>query len=249
MVVAFPKSSELRVAQRGVDFMEQPRARYSVAERLIRKLRDVSNCEIRTGPDGSIEAVHVTALPGRSPKQIARDIESILAAEENIRVDHRKISIAQYGDNAAAISAAGLERVSVASVSLHQSGPVFEAEVTIAAGSLTASGQASGSSSRGDSRRVVAQAALEAVSRLSAEDPGFSLGEIAETSFGSRKILLVSVNRSDGREDRIYLGCCESGYDSSRSVIYAVLDAVNRVLGTLPPREPVEYEIGPAPMT
>jgi hypothetical protein len=58
----------------------------------------------------------------------------------------------------------------------------------------------------------------------------------------------VSVNQTEGREERVLLGCCELGYDSTRSVIYAVLDAVNRVLGTLPPREPVEYEIGPAPM-
>jgi hypothetical protein len=236
------------VAKGDVDFMEQPRSRYVVAERLIRKLRDVSSCEIRTGTDGSIEAIHVTALPGRLPKQIARDIESILAAEENIRVDHRKISIAQYGDEASVATASGLERVSVAGVSLHQSGTAFEAEVTVAAGGLNATGQAAGSSSRGDTRRVVAQATLDAVGKLSAEDPGFTLGEIAETSFGSRRILLVSVNQTAGREERVYLGCCEVGYDSSRSVIYAVLDAVNRVLGTLPPREPVEYEIGPAPL-
>jgi hypothetical protein len=163
-------------------------------------------------------------------------------------VDHRKISIAQYGDDASVASMAGMDRVSVAGVSLHQAGTTFEAEVTLAAGELSATGQASGSSSRGDARRVVAQATLDAVSKLASEDPGFSLGEIAETTFGSRRILLVSVNRTEGREDRVLLGCCEAGYDTTRSVIYAVLDAVNRVLGTLPPREPVEYEIGPAPM-
>jgi hypothetical protein len=227
--------------------MEHARTQYTVAERLIRKLRDVVSCEIRAAADGSIEAILVTAVAGRSPKQIARDIEAILGAEENLRVDHRKISIAQYGEGAVAV-AETLDRVSVAGVSLHQSGAVFEAEVTLASGSVTATGQASGASSRGDSRRVVAEATLDALSKLAAEEPGLSLGEISETQLGGRRVLLVGVSRTDGREERFLVGSCEAGYDATRTVIYAVLDAVNRVLGTLPPREPVEYEIGPAPL-
>src|SRR4029434_1129911 len=114
--------------------MENPKSRFTVAERLIRKLRDVASCEIQTAPDGSIEVIHVTARPGRTPKQIARDIESILAAEENIRVDHRKISIAQYGEGALSNGKATLDRVVVAGLSLHQSGAAFEAEVTLSSG-------------------------------------------------------------------------------------------------------------------
>ena len=75
--------------------MERPAESFATAERLICMLRDVSSCEIQLGTDGAISAVHVTALPGRSPKQIARDVEAILAAEEGVHLDHRKISIAQ----------------------------------------------------------------------------------------------------------------------------------------------------------
>jgi len=228
--------------------MENPKSRFSVAERLIRKLRDVSSCEIRTGPDGSIEVIHVTARPGRSPKQIARDIESILSAEENIRVDHRKISIAQYGEGVVSAAEATLDRVVVAGMSLHHSGAAFEAEVTLGSADLSATGQAAGSNTRGESRRIIAQATLDAVTKLTTLDPRFSLGELEERDLGSRRILLVCVNQIDGREERSLLGCCEVGTDPGRAVIYAVLDAVNRVVSTLPPREPVESEIGPTPI-
>jgi hypothetical protein len=227
--------------------MENPKTRFTVAERLIRKLRDVSSCEIRTAPDGSIEVIHVTARPGRSPKQIARDIESILSAEENIRVDHRKISIAQYGEGVASAEPT-LDRVMVAGMSLHQSGAAFEAEVTLGSGDLSATGQAAGSNTRGESRRIIAQATLDAITKMTTQDPRFSLGELEERDLGPRRILLVCVNQVDGREERNFVGCCEIGPDAARAVVYAVLDAVNRVVSTLPPREPVEYEIGPTPL-
>jgi hypothetical protein len=227
--------------------MENPKSRFIVAERLIRKLPDVSSCEIRTAPDGSIEVVHVTARPGRPPKRIARDVESILAAEENIFVDHRKISIAMYGEGTAPASA-GLERVAIAGVSLHQTSASFEADVTLSAGDLSATGQAAGANTRGENRRVIALATLDAIGKLSSQDPKFSLAELEERDLGSKRILLVCVNQIEGREERSLLGCCEMGSDPARAVIYAVLDAVNRIVSTLPPREPVEYEIGPTPL-
>lgn len=227
--------------------MEQPTSRYDLAERLIRKLRGVSNCHIQPAPDGTIESIYVTARGGRNPKQMARDVESILAAEAGMRVDHRKISIAIVGE-AAAVAEETLVRVSVAGVGITQTGVVYVAEVTLAAGDLFATGRSSGTSTRGDSRRVVAAATLEAITKLSTVDPGFSLGELQEKSLGNHRIMIVAVHRLDGREERTLLGCCEVGHDVPRAVIYAVLDAVNRVLGTLPPREPVEYEIGPAPV-
>ena len=78
--------------------MERP-SPYATAQRRVCKLRDVVSCEIEADPQDVITAIHVTALAGRSPKQIARDIETLLAAEENLYVDYRKISIAQYGEH------------------------------------------------------------------------------------------------------------------------------------------------------
>lgn len=78
--------------------MEKPSNRFTTAEKMICRLRDVSSCDIQVDARGDITAVHVTARAGRSPKQIARDIEAILAAEEGVSIDHRKISIAQFGE-------------------------------------------------------------------------------------------------------------------------------------------------------
>lgn len=226
--------------------MENP-VPFSSAERLIRRLKDVSSCSIQTDEAGEILAVHVTALAGRSPKQIARDIEAILAAEEGVQLDHRKISIAQFGEAELPAERAVLGRLAVAGVSRHEAGGAFEAEVTLSAGSLHATGRAVGSATSFDRRRVLARATLDAISRLVRDDPGLTLAELEEQALGPRRLLVVRVTRGHAGGEASLVGCCEIGYDPTRAVIHAVLDAVNRLVGTLPPREPVEYRIGPAP--
>jgi len=226
--------------------VEHPSNRYTTAQRHIVKLRDVISCEIQADSDGGISAVHVTARAGRSPRLIVRDIEAILAAEEGISIDHRKISVAQYGDTELVRSDAGLARVSLAGVSLHHASQGFEVEVTLASGALSATGRATGPGTRWEIRRVLAQATLDAVAKLVDGDPGLSLGEVEEKDLGDKQVILVCVNRSQGRAESHLIGCCEAGYDSSQSVIFAVLDAVNRLVGTFRPRQAVEYEIGPA---
>lgn len=228
--------------------MEKPSHRYTTAEKLICRLRGVSSCDIQVDARGEIVAVHVTARAGRAAKQIARDIEAILAAEEGISIDHRKISIAQFGEAELAEEAVEtLGRIALGGVSLHQGPTGVEVEVTLSSGPVQAMGRASGPNTRYDVRRVIAQATLDSVTKLVDGEPVFSLGELEEKDLGTKRVVLVCVNRSQGRSEANLIGCCETGYDSTQSVIYAVLDALNRLISTLRPRQAVEYEIGPTP--
>ncbi len=226
--------------------MEKPSNRYTTAEKLICRLRDVSSCDIQMDNRGEIAAIHVTARAGRSPKQIARDIEAILAAEEGISVDYKKISIAQFGEaDLAAREVVG--RVFLVGVSLHHGPAGIEVEVTLSAGTATSMGRAIGPNTRFEVRRVIAQATLDAIAKLVDGQLALSLGELEERDLGTKRVVLVCVNRNRGRSEANLIGCCELGYDPTQAVIFAVLDALNRLVGTLRPRQPVEYEVGPAP--
>ena len=141
-----------------------------------------------------------------------------------------------------------LGRVELGRVSLHHGPQGTEAEVTLTSSSVQATGRAAGPSTRFEVRRVVAQATLDAVTRLADGAPSFSLGEVEERDLGNRRVVLVCVNRSQGRSETHLIGCCEIGYDPTQAVIFAVLDALNRLVGAMRPRQPVEYEVGPAPM-
>lgn len=63
------------------------------AEDLILRLRDIHSCRISTDETGAVSEVHVVAATERSPKMIARDVETCLKAELNLAVDYRKIGV------------------------------------------------------------------------------------------------------------------------------------------------------------
>lgn len=63
------------------------------AEDLILRLRDIQSCRISTDETGKINEVHVVASSYRSPKMIARDVETCLKAELGLEIDYRKIGV------------------------------------------------------------------------------------------------------------------------------------------------------------
>jgi hypothetical protein len=63
------------------------------AEDLIMQLRDIQSCRIATDEAGKITEIHVVAATNRSPKMIARDVETCLKAQLGIAVDYRKIGV------------------------------------------------------------------------------------------------------------------------------------------------------------
>jgi hypothetical protein len=63
------------------------------AEDLILRLRDIRSCRIITDETGAISEIHVVASSDRSPKLIARDVETALKAELGLQIDYRKIGV------------------------------------------------------------------------------------------------------------------------------------------------------------
>ena len=65
------------------------------AERLIGSLNGVLSARIATDRTGEIDEVHVLTSRDTPPKQTVRNVESALRAQFDLRLDHRKISVAQ----------------------------------------------------------------------------------------------------------------------------------------------------------
>ena len=68
------------------------------AENLLTSLEGVLSARVVTTPLGEVSEVHVLAAAGLSPKQLVRNIESALLAQLGLKIDHRKISVAQTAD-------------------------------------------------------------------------------------------------------------------------------------------------------
>jgi hypothetical protein len=229
-------------------------------ERTLAGLRDVRSASIVTDRDGGILEVHVVASDERSPKQIARDVESMLVAKLGIRIDHRKISVAQVDGEEApeeydaspevaeeAVDAPSLpsddRRIEFVGVSVAQSHLTAEARVELAMNGLTTVCALSGADSTDSVLRIVAEATIEGVQRFFEDD---SVSSVEQVTVGGRPIVAVSVCHLAERQEKVLVGACPVNGDVPRAAALATLDAVNRFLRRLTLKEPTEYEIGPA---
>ncbi len=68
------------------------------AENLLTSLEGILSARVVTTPLGEVSEVHILAQAGLAPKQLVRNIESALLAQLGLKVDHRKISIAQTAE-------------------------------------------------------------------------------------------------------------------------------------------------------
>src|SRR5437879_4172712 len=68
------------------------------AENLIASLTGVLSARVVVTPLGEVSEIHVLTMSDVQPKQVVRNIESALMAQLGLKIDHRKISVAQTAD-------------------------------------------------------------------------------------------------------------------------------------------------------
>ncbi len=69
------------------------------AEALLNSLKGVVSARIVARPGGMIEEIHLLTEGDVSAKQSVRNVESALLAHFGLKIDHRKVSIAQKDDD------------------------------------------------------------------------------------------------------------------------------------------------------
>jgi hypothetical protein len=207
------------------------------AENLLTSLEGILSARVVTTPLGEVSEVHILAQAGLQPKQLVRNIESALLAQLGLKVDHRKISIAQTADVKpieALESAAVRDRVL-------QRGLLYE-NLTVAPGKrphrisimVTLSFRGNTESAEEETsdtpRSRVEGAAKAAVSVIDHLLADFSIAlegaKIVEAF--DREFAFVAVQGLGGRESLLMTGTAEIKESAERAAVFAVLDATNR---------------------
>jgi len=137
-------------------------------------------------------------------------------------------------------------RIRFVSANLFVSGLRTQAQVELAWQGVTKMGSATGASTRDNAERLVATATISALQPYLGEANALALQEVALVSLGRQEAVVVTVKLLEQRQEKTLTGSCTVEHDVQQSVVYATLDSVNRVLGGLAVREPVEYELRPA---
>jgi hypothetical protein len=207
------------------------------AENLISSLTGVLSARMIVTPLGEVSEIHVLTSSDVQAKQVVRNIESALMAQLGVKIDHRKISVAQTADvrpieqlQEEAIRSRANKRV----VMFHglEVRPSERPQRVIIRVRLAFEGREAEAEEQGtDTTRNRVEAAARAASLCLDEllpDNSVALEGAQIIEAFDRKFVLVAVHGLGGREAQLLTGTCEIRESPERSSVLAVLDATNR---------------------
>jgi len=201
-------------------------------EQAIKQMKSVMAARINVNNQGEIEEVHILASSGRAPKQIVRDVESLLIAQFNLQIDHKKISVAQVGNEEEEGTFAIMEstRPQLVGVTLGTVNGMAEVKVELLTGDKHTQGGAQGPSSSHNKLRLFVEATLKALAPLILDKFLFVTEDVRITQLAKQQIALVSITLIASAGEQSLTGCALVRNDDREAVVKATLDAVNRKL-------------------
>ena len=206
-------------------------------ENLIASLTGVLSARVMVTPLGEVSEVHVLTTSDVQGKQVVRNIESALMAQLGLKIDHRKISVAQTADvrpieqlQEEAVKTRAKRRV-VMFQGLEVR-PGTRPQRVVVRVKLSFEGKDAEAEEQGtDTMRNRVEAAARATALCLDEllpDNSIALEGAQIIEAFDRKFVFVAVHGLGGREAQLLTGTCEIRESGERSAVLAVLDATNR---------------------
>jgi hypothetical protein len=218
------------------------------AEARLLRLAGVLACRIRTGATGELEEIQLEASREAGPEDVAREAAAAMREEFGLAVDDSHIRVSPGREGAAS----GVEefpileyasRFAFNSVNVVSSREGLRAEVELSRDSESAFGAASSENIAVPAWTVVAEATLRAVSEFLDDATRLCLIGVVKAPLGDNDAMLVRVDVVSSRCTKSLAGCALVDGNENQSVVFATLDAVNRVTGKLDFKSTIEYKI------
>ncbi len=193
-------------------------------EEIISKVPGVKAVKV-VGDNGNLSEIHVITSSDKSPKQLVRDIETVVLASTGIRLDRKIISIAQVeGDiKSQKILPYQITNLKVETIDERN----IRVNVTIEHGEEEFYGEFSGPKTTRNIPKIIGNAILNAISEI--HDFALSFDDIAEVYFVGKKYILVHITKQYNGIEESIIGAAVYEGNFERAVAEAVLDAFRKV--------------------
>lgn len=206
------------------------------AENLLTSLEGVLSARVVTTPLGEVSEVHILAQAGQSAKQVVRNVESALLAQLGLKVDHRKISVAQTAE---VKPLEALDREAVRDRAMAR-GLLFESlavtpgrphriaiRVALSFDGQSATAEEEASDTPRSRVEGAARASIAVLDQL-LKDHSVALEGARIIEAFDRSFVFAGVLGLGGRESVLLTGTAEIKESAERAAVFAVLDATNR---------------------
>lgn len=207
------------------------------AEQLLSGLTGIASARIVADPDGRIEEVHVLTDHNVGPKQTVRNVESALLAQLGIKVDHRKVSVAQTQAPESATAGkiigigqlTGVRRYLFDGFELKRTPPQrIECKVRLKLDDQEFVGEAVATDVERGRLNAAAQAALNALEIAEENEIAFALDGVKQIDSFDLPVVVAAIYGLVGRTRTYLAGAAPITESAEHAAILATLKATNR---------------------
>lgn len=197
---------------------------YGLIEKDIERIDSVLSCRFII-VDDEIKEIHIVSNGTRSPKQISRDIQSVLIATYDLSVDYKKISIAELH---------GLDiekketRLKIDRISFEDNGKKATVMVVLSDESQSYEAGLTGINTSRNIDRMLVKAVLDCVEKAQSDEDRFILEDVKRVNLSSDGVIVVVVVYIIDEQEKHLCGSSLVESDHKKAVVKATLDALNR---------------------
>jgi len=211
-------------------------------DRLLETLTGVVRARVRLSPEGdSLDEIHILSDGAAAPKQIVRNIETLLQTAFNLQIDHRVVSIAVLKEGAEMRPEEVVapqpppytppQRVVFQRLRMVQDEPYkCTAYVELKLGDVIFEGSHRDTDTPRARLYASARAVIEALEYLTEKEIALYLAGLESVRVFQRQVLIVLVEGRRHRQQMRMMGTSVIEDDPHEAAVRAVLDAVNRFI-------------------
>jgi len=195
---------------------------FDIFQEMINKIKGVISTKI-VHKDSDIQEMHILANTFRAPKQIVRDIESILLTSFDYRIDRKVISIAQIETD----DCDAIKRIKLGGISLDVQANSLECKVKLIYEEEEFFVSQVGIKTVANRNRIVAKATIDAIERILGQAYLFDVQDVITTI--NRDIIFISVLVSMviNETEENMVGSAIVRNDINEAIAKATLAAIN----------------------
>jgi hypothetical protein len=207
-------------------------------ERELCRLPDVGVARLVADDAGRIIEAHIIAAPTKHPKQIVRDVQSVMLAEFGLELDRKVVSVVQLGEHelptAPGDDRSVPARPSIVSIQGETNGLRSLVRVTLGNDDGEAVGSAQGSIATTARHRLVANATIDALRRLDPAAECLDVEDAQVVRVGASDVAVVTIVFVAPPTEQVVSGSAivRASHEPD-AVARAVLDATNRRLPSM----------------
>jgi hypothetical protein len=196
---------------------------FDIFQEMINKINGVISTKIIHNDD-DIQEMHILANTMRAPKQIVRDIESILITSFDYRIDRKVISIAQIETE----DCDPIKRIKLGGISLDVQANMLECKVKLIYEDEEFFVSQVGIKTVANRKKIIAKATVDAIEKILGQVFIFDVQDVITTTNRDITFVSVLVNMVINETEETMVGSAIVKNDMNEAIAKATLAAINR---------------------